>query len=122
MLIINILVHEIIHGLGWALFSKKSIRNIVVGFDKSKLLFYCHFKEPIPLKFYIIGVLAPFILLGFFPLVYSLFYNSLPFYLFASINILFCAGDLLVFNKAIKIPAHALVKDSLETVGFDVVS
>lgn len=119
-LFINFLLHEFLHAVGWAFFCKKKFRSIIFGFDKNTLIFYCHCKEMLLRNQYGIGLMSPLITLGLLPFCISLYCNNFVIYLFASVNIVFCAGDIFIFSKLIKLQNHVRIIDSANEVGFTI--
>ncbi|MEG1434821.1 MAG: DUF3267 domain-containing protein [Gordonibacter sp.] len=62
-----IVVHEAIHGLVWGAFAKGHRRAVSFGFMVQYLTPYCTCNEPLPKYAYVIGALAPTVLLGLLP-------------------------------------------------------
>lgn len=73
---ISIFFHECLHGLGWMLFTKGGWKSIHLGVMKELLTPYCHCKEPLKPKQYLIGVLAPFMVLGILMYILAFILNS----------------------------------------------
>ena len=67
ILFAGIILHELIHGLTFLLFCKNGFKSIEFGIMWKYLAPYCHCKEPLPVRPYIIGALMPAIVLGFIP-------------------------------------------------------
>ena len=97
-LIAGIVLHELIHGFTWALFTEKGFKSITFGIMKELMTPYCHCKEPLRVKHYIWGGIAPAILLGLIPAILSLVTGSFPLLLFGIIFTLAAAGDFMIIN------------------------
>ncbi|WP_293904833.1 DUF3267 domain-containing protein [Sphingobacterium sp. UBA5670] len=76
-------VHELIHGVVFAIFAKNGFKSIKFGVVWKMLTPYAHCKEPLPVRAYILGVIMPFILLGLLPGIYAIFSGNLPLLLFS---------------------------------------
>ncbi|MGM9631183.1 DUF3267 domain-containing protein [Butyricicoccus sp.] len=67
LLVVLICVHELIHGITWAIFAPSHWKTVEFGFIKEYLTPYCTCGEPLKKWQYIIGALMPTILLGTLP-------------------------------------------------------
>ncbi len=94
----GIVLHELIHGMTWALFTEKGFKSITFGIMKELMTPYCHCKEPLRVKHYILGGIAPAILLGLIPAILSWVTGSFPLLLFGIIFTLAAAGDFMIIN------------------------
>ena len=93
---VGIALHELIHGLMFGLYAKNKFKSIKFGILMEYLTPYCHCKEPLKLKHYIIGALMPALLIGVIPAIISLFTGSLMLLILGVIFISAAAGDFLV--------------------------
>lgn len=94
--IIGIVLHELIHGISFALFAPKGIRSIRFGVLWQYLTPYCHCTEPLQIKHYIFGALTPAVILGLIPAIVGLVIGS---YLVTFLGITFivaAVGDFMV--------------------------
>jgi hypothetical protein len=96
LLIFGIIAHELIHGLLFALYAEKGLKSVRFGIVWKMLTPYCHCKEAVKVKFYIIVALFPAIILGLIPIVISFFNGSIYWLFFGVFNISISAGDLIV--------------------------
>lgn len=62
--IVLTVVHELIHGLTFSLFTPKGFKNIDFGFDRKNFMPYCTCDAPIHSGGYLLASLMPLILLG----------------------------------------------------------
>lgn len=83
-----VFLHELIHGITWAVFAPSHWRTVEFGFIKEYLTPYCTCGEPLKKYQYIIGALMPTILLGILPALVAVFTGS---------GLLLALGIMLVF-------------------------
>lgn len=76
-LIVGIVVHELIHGLTWAMYAKTGFKSISFGVMWKMLTPYCHCSEPLKVSHYSIGALMPLIVLGILPSIAAICLKSL---------------------------------------------
>ena len=95
-IIIGIVLHELIHGLTWALFVKERLGAIKFGFIKKHLTPYCHCKGFLRVKHYIIGAIMPAILLGILPTLWAFINGSVMIFFLGVYFIVAASGDFLI--------------------------
>lgn len=117
VLVLGIVVHELIHGLTWALFAKQGFRSIRFGIMWKYLTPYCHCKEPLTVRHYIIGGIMPAILTGFLPCIVAIFTGSLSWLAGGLFFTLAAGGDFMIINLLRKLPMNSLVQDHPEKLG-----
>lgn len=116
-----IVIHEFIHGVFIALFSKKGWSSVRFGFDAKHLMPFASAREALYSFKMLIVVLAPFIVLGLFPFLYGFFYNDL-FFLFVGYFMTLCAiGDFIYAYLIITKALNTIIKDHPSKVGFIIV-
>lgn len=104
--LICIFVHELLHGLTWALFCKDGWKSIHLGFMWRSLTPYCTCKEPLNFKSYLLGGLMPFFILGIVWFGVAYVRGNLLLLTLSLFNILAAGGDttialmLLKYRKA----------------------
>lgn len=96
-LLIGIIIHELIHGFFFALFASKGIKSIKFGMLWKTLTPYCHCKEPLQIKQYIIALLAPLFILGIIPGITSLVIGNLFLLIMGIIFSASAAGDIMIY-------------------------
>lgn len=116
-IIIGIILHELIHGLTWSLFAKKRFKSIKFGVLWKMFTPYCHCKEPLLLKHYIMGAIMPAIILGFIPAVYSIIFGNVAILIFGIFFTMAGAGDFLVINLIRNENGNSLVQDHPSEAG-----
>jgi hypothetical protein len=114
---IGIIVHELIHGITWAMYAKNGFKSIKFGVLWKVLTPYCHCSEPLKVKHYITGGIMPAIILGFLPFVYSLFTGNALWLFFGIFFTMSAVGDFLIVNLVRKENMNSLVLDHPSEVG-----
>ncbi|SDD91542.1 DUF3267 domain-containing protein [Niabella drilacis] len=94
----GIVFHELIHGLTWSLFTRNGHRSIKYGILWKYATPYCHCKEPLEVRHYILGALMPAIVLGILPSVTAVITGN--FYLLAGgiFFIMTATGDFMIVH------------------------
>lgn len=93
---IGITLHELIHGLTWALFVKERLRAIRFGIFKENFTPYCHCKGYLRVKHYIAGAIMPAILLGILPTLWAFVNGKVMFFFLGVYFIIAASGDFLI--------------------------
>lgn len=119
-LLLSIPVHEFLHGFTWQFFCKERWKSIKFGVFWSKLTPYCHCKEALKVKEYLIALLMPFLVLGIIPGILSIILESPFMLLFSAFSILGAGGDTTIAIKLFKYrkDKSALILDHPTECGF----
>ena len=96
LMFLFIVVHELLHGITFASFSKDGFKSIEFGVKWESLNPYCTCNTPLTRKGYILSLLMPCIVLGFIPCIISLFNKNAWYLAMGVIMILSAGGDLLI--------------------------
>lgn len=115
--LVGVVVHELIHGITWAIFARQGFSSIRYGVLWKHLTPYCHCKEPLLVKHYCIGGLMPAIILGIIPSVMSLVTGHIGLFLFGMFFTLAAGGDFMIIRMLWKEPMDNLVQDHPEKIG-----
>lgn len=102
LIFVLIVVHELIHGATWAIFSEHHWKDISFGFMVKTLTPYCTCKTPLGKWQYIAGALMPLILLGIVPTVVAIFNGSFLTLLLGIVMVAGAAGDILIVWKFLR--------------------
>jgi ABC-type multidrug transport system permease subunit len=94
--LVLVVVHELIHGLTWSRFTPRGMADIEFGFMKEFLTPYCACTAPLPKTGYIVGTLAPMVVLGIIPTIVSIAIGSFGLWFVGVIMTLAGGGDLLI--------------------------
>ena len=114
IILFGIVLHELIHGVVWAKFVKNGLNSIEFGVKETP---YCHCKEPLSVKHYIIGAFMPGLVLGIIPSFFAVATGSLFLILFGLFFTLAACGDFMMISILIKQPMDSLVQDHPKKMG-----
>lgn len=117
----GILVHELLHGIVWAIFSKRGFRSIRFGIKWEYLTPYCHCKEPLKVWQYIAGALAPVFFMGLVPAIWAFFNGNTLFMFFGIFYTWTAAGDLIAIWIIRKFSCSQMIYDHPEELGFIII-
>lgn len=95
-------VHELIHGLVWGAFAKRGWKSVSFGVIWQYLTPYCTCSEPLPRRAYLIGVLAPTVVLGLLPVLVSYATGSPMWFGIGALMILGGGGDMAIALKLLR--------------------
>lgn len=90
----SLIVHELLHGIGWVFSCENRWRSIKISF--SSLMPLCHCKEPLRRNNYLLGVVFPFLILGVGVSVVALIFGNFTILIAAAINLLITGGDIMI--------------------------
>lgn len=113
----GIVLHELIHGITWAKFAKEGFKSIKFGVLWKMLTPYCHCKEALNVKQYIIGALTPAIVMGIVPSIIAIIIGDFGLLIFGMFFTMAAAGDFLIINLIRKENSSDLVQDHPSEVG-----
>lgn len=94
--LIAIVVHELIHGVTFSIFSKNHFKDIDFGIVWKDLTPYCTCTNTIHKKGYLLSLSMPFLVLGVIPSIISIFTGSVMWFAFGAFMILGAGGDLMI--------------------------
>lgn len=121
ILVIAIVIHEFIHGVFMAFFSKNNWRSVRFGFIKKQLMPFANCLEPLTSKQMLVVSLAPFFILGLLPSVYGILFGDL-FYLFIGFSMTLGAiGDFIYAYLILKTGLNYMILDHQSKVGFTII-
>ena len=113
----GILVHELLHGLSWALFGRKPLTAVKFGFMWKTITPYAHFKEPLEVNIYRLGIFMPGLVLGILPYFIAIFTGSGDLFWFSFLHTTAACGDWLVLWIIRSVKAGSLVEDHPTNAG-----
>jgi hypothetical protein len=117
VLFAGIILHELIHGIAFLFFCKNGIKSIRFGIMWRFLTPYCHCKEPLKVRYYIIGALMPAVIMGFFPACFGIITGKIVPLLLGIFFSFAAGGDFLIVWLLRKQPGNSLVLDHESKVG-----
>ena len=94
--LVLVVVHELIHGITWSRFAPNGMADIEFGFMKEYLTPYCVCKAPLPKAGYVMGALAPLVVLGIVPTVVAIAIGSFWLLFVGVVMILSAGGDVII--------------------------
>ena len=109
-----------IHGIFFAMYAQKGFSAVKFGILWKMLTPYCHCKEPLKIKHYIIALLAPLVLLGIIPGIISLVTGNLMLLVFGIIFSAAAAGDLMIYQLIKKENPEDYVQDHPTEAGYTI--
>ena len=92
----GIILHELIHGITFLFFCKNGLKSIRFGIMWKFFTPYCHCKEPLKVRHYIVGALMPAIVLGFIPAIVGVITGQVLILLFGILFSLAAGGLSLI--------------------------
>ena len=110
-LLFGIVLHEVIHGLTWALFVKERLHAIKFGVLWKYLTPYCHCKVHLRVKHYIAGAIMPAVVLGIIPTLWAFITGSIMLFFLGIYFIVAASGDFLVIYLLRNEHYNSYVKD-----------
>ena len=105
--LILIVVHELIHGLSWSVFTKDHFKDIEFGIMWQYLTPYCTCKVPLLKGQYIFGAVMPLVALGILPMIIGILINSFPTLIMGILMADSAAGDILIIWNILRYKSNA---------------
>ena len=102
-----IVVHELIHGLSWSIFTPRHWKDVEFGFMRQYLTPYCSCCVPLSKGQYIFGALMPLVLLGLLPMLAGILSGSMSLLLLGILMADSAAGDILIVWKILRYRSEA---------------
>jgi Putative zincin peptidase len=103
--------------LTWAKFAKSGLKSIRYGVLWKYLTPYCHCKEPLFVRHYIVGAIMPGIVLGFVPCIAAILNGNLMLLEFGLLFTYGAGGDFMIYNLIRKEKKDTLVQDHPSKMG-----
>ncbi|HZG79368.1 MAG TPA: DUF3267 domain-containing protein [Brevibacillus sp.] len=118
LIVVGIVIHEILHGLGFYLSGKVAWSDIRFGVVWTKMIFYACCLRPLPISNYRLAVLLPGLLLGIIPYCVALYAQSLFWYSWSIIMILGAFGDGYILWTLRKFGKETRIADDTDAIGY----
>ena len=116
LLFLMFAIHEICHGIGYALYAKNK-KNIKFGAVLEKGVFYAMCQEEISRIGILVSLLFPIIILTIIPLPFAIYFkNSLILFLSIT-NLIGAIGDILLVKLVLKLPKDITYIDYDNNIG-----
>jgi len=117
LILAGILLHEVIHGVSWAMFGKKPLSAIKFGFMWKTLTPYAHIRESLEVNAYRLSAFMPGLVLGIIPYLLALFTGSGDLFWFSLLHTTAASGDWLILWIIHTIKPGSLVEDHPTNAG-----
>lgn len=121
-IVLGIISHELLHGIAWAVFSKKGFRSIRFGFKWEYFTPYCHCTETMKVWQYILGGLAPLVFMGIIPAVWAMFNGNALLMFFALFFSCAAGGDIQAVWMLRKFKKNQMIRDHPQELGFIIIA
>jgi hypothetical protein len=108
-----IVVHELIHGLTWSLFTEHHFKDVEFGMMKDTLTPYCACMTPLSRGHYIWGALMPCVILGVIPTILGILLGSSLLFWIGIVMFLSAGGDLMIVAKVLAFKPQSESKEIL---------
>ena len=115
--LLGVVIHELIHGISWAIFGHKPFSSIKFGFQWKTLTPYAHLTEPIEVNAYRLGAFLPGFLLGMLTYILSLVLGNGDLFWFSIIHTSAAGGDWLILWLIRNVKANQQVEDHPTNAG-----
>lgn len=117
-IVVGVAVHELLHGLTWAIVTRTGFRYIRFGVKWEFLTPYCHYIEAMHVWQYIAGGIAPLIFMGIIPAIWALFNGDVLMMFYGMFFTWAAGGDIQAIWMLRKFSSRQLVYDHPEELGF----
>ena len=117
VLIAGVVLHELIHGIGWVIFGQKPFSAIKFGFLWKSLTPYAHLKESVEVNAYRLATFMPGFILGILTYVLSLLLGDGNLFWFSLFHTSAAGGDWLILWLIRKVQSGMLVEDHPTNAG-----
>jgi hypothetical protein len=115
--IFGIVIHELIHGFCWGIYAKNGFKSIKFGVVWKMMTPYCHCKEKLQVKQYIIGAIMPGVVLGLIPTVYAVINDNFGIFLLGVFFTMAAGGDIIMVYLLRNEKMNNLVQDHPSEMG-----
>lgn len=115
IIVISVVIHELLHGIGWAISSGKGWQ--AVRFNIHAMMPSCACKAALKKESYLAGVLAPFVVLGLGSILFVFIYPGTVSSLTMMVNFVAAGADLLIAARVVK-EGGCLIADHPTKAGY----
>lgn len=112
---ISVVIHELLHGVGWAVASGKGWN--VVRFNINAMMPSCACNVALEKRSYLFGVLTPFVVLGFGSVFFIFIYPGTVSFLTMIVNFISAGADLIIACNVLK-ERDVLIADHPKEAGY----
>ena len=122
LMVLWLMFHEVLHGIGFGLFHEVDKKNIVFGMQLEKGVFYCMCKQKISKKVILTSLLFPFTFIGVVTLIWGMMIHSYYLVMLSILNISGAVGDLVMTVYFLRAPNDIVYLDLDDSTSFTVLS
>ena len=105
--VVLIVLHELIHGVCWSIFTPHHFRDIEFGIMKSSMSPYCACLVPLKREHYIFGTVMPLVVLGIIPMIVGIAVGNPDVLLIGVLMSASAAGDILIIKNLLAYKSSA---------------
>lgn len=109
--VVFVIVHELIHAIGFIIFGKAKKGEVSFGILPKQGMVYCSCNKPMEAKNYLLALIFPIIITGIIPFIFVVIYANFIWVFMFAVLISGGAGDLIMFNEVRKRDAKQLIID-----------
>lgn len=117
-----LIIHELLHGIGFLIFKEVKIKNITLGMFLEKGVFYCMCKQNIGKKVILTSLLFPITIIGLITLIIGMIINNYELVYLSILNIVSSIGDIVMTIYFLKCPKDIIYLDLDDCTSFTVIS
>ena len=122
VMFIWLVIHELLHAVGFALFKEVDKKNITFGAALEKGVFYCMCKQYITKKVILTSLLFPLTIIGIITLIIGMIINNYELVFLSILNIVSSIGDIAMTIYFLKTPSDITYLDLDDCTSFTVLS
>ena len=122
LMFIWLIIHELLHGIGFLIFKRVKLKNITLGMFLEKGVFYCMCKQKIDKRIILTSLLFPLTFIGIITLIIGMIINSYVLVLLSITNIVSAIGDIVMTIFFLKCPNDIIYLDLDDCTSFTVLT
>jgi len=118
LLAVLLFIHELLHGVAFALFGRVPFLKIKYGCNIKKVIAYCTCEVPITKNDYFIVAIFPLLVTSIIPAYFALIMARLDAVLFVALAFASSIGDIVMAMEILRLPKGSRVLDCPKDAGF----
>lgn len=107
LLVVCTVLHELIHGVTWSIFTPHGFRDIEFGFMRTAFAPYCTCTVPLKREHHLLGTVMPLIILGIIPMIVGTIIDDPNILLLGVAMSDSAAGDILIIQRILSYKSNA---------------
>lgn len=107
VLIVLIVLHELIHGVCWSIFTPHHFKDIEFGIMKPSMTPYCACLVPLKKPHHIFGTVMPLVVLGIIPMIVGIAIGNSGVLFIGIVMSASAAGDILIIKNLLAYKSSA---------------